>query len=286
VVLVLIAWGGWWVSPCQGEEISLGQASGFGVLGLGSTRITISGPSGVIGTLGVGPNGFGEFTGSSFVTGITFVDPTAGVKTSGSASIHPVTTSLSPAVNDALWASTKVAALAPTQTFGDLKGPATITGTGGTNVISAKSLRLSGSETLTLAGSPLDHFLFNIPGRFTLSGSSAIKLTGGVSPANVLFNILGPESVGTVALTGSSKGVGTFLVPERSFSFGPSVIEGSVLAGGKDIRIHSGARLKQPPSTDTHPPTVASVPEPASWTLTAVGALALAGYGWRRARKS
>src|SRR5262249_19005925 len=159
---------------------------------------------GVIGTLGVGPEGFGEFTGSSFVTGITFVDPTAGVKTSGSATIHPTVTSLTPAVNDALWASAQVAALAPTQTFGELKGSARITGNGGTNVIAAKSIQLSGSETLTLAGGPQDHFLFNVPGRFTLTGSSAIKLTGGVAPTNVLFNVLGPEDVGKVALTGSS----------------------------------------------------------------------------------
>src|SRR5262249_23274213 len=72
-VLVLIAWGCLPVSPCRGEEIYLGQAGHFGVLGLTGTHITISGPSGVTGTLGVGPNGSGEFTGSAFVTGVTFV---------------------------------------------------------------------------------------------------------------------------------------------------------------------------------------------------------------------
>jgi hypothetical protein len=148
-------------------------------------------------------------------------------------------------------------------------------------VIAAQSIRLSGSETLTLEGGPHDSFLFNVPGRFDLSGSSAIKLTGGVDSYSVLFNVLGPEDVGKVGLSGSSKGVGTFLVPERSFTFGPSVIEGSVIAGGRDIVIHSGAHLIQPP-----PAAAASAPEPASLTLMVVGALALAGYGWCRSRKS
>jgi len=286
-VLVLIAWCSLPGSPCHGENISLGQASEFGVLGLTGTHITISGPSGVTGNLGVGPNGFGQFTGSSFVTDITFVDPTAGVRTSGSASINPTVTSLALAVNDALQASAQIAALAPTQTFGDIKSSATITGNGGTNVISAQSIRLSGRETLTLAGGPHDSFLFNVPGSFNLSGASAIKLTGGVVPTDVLFNILGSEDVGKVALSGQTTGVGTFLVPERSFSFGPSVIDGSVISGGKDIEIHSGAHLTQPhPPTGIVPGAIETAPEPASFNLMAVGVLTFACYGWHHARKS
>jgi choice-of-anchor A domain-containing protein len=264
--------------------ITLGQAGDFGVLGLTGTRITISGPSGVTGNLGVGPNGFGTFSGSSFVTGSTLVDPTAGVRTSGRARINPTVTNLAPAVSDALQASARIAALAPTQTFGDIKRSAVITGNGGTNVISAQSIRLSGRDTLTLAGGPHDSFLFNVPGRFTLSGTSAIKLTGGVDPANVLFNILGPEKAGKVALSGHTTGVGTFLVPERSFSFGPSVIDGSVIVGGKFLKIHSGAHLTQP-RTGTVPGAV-NAPEPTSLALMAVGAVALACYGRQRARKS
>ena len=279
-VMVLITWCCLSVSPCHGEVIHLGRASDFAVLGSTGTHITISGPSGVTGDLGVGPNGFGEFSGSAFVTGSTLVDPTAGVRTSGSASINPTVSQVAPAIDDALQASARIAALAPTQTFGDINDFATITGNGGANVIAAQSIRLSGSDTLTLAGGPHDSFLFNVPGRFNLSGTSAIKLTGGVVPTNVLFNVLGPEDVGKVELTGKTIGVGTFLVPERSFSFGPSVIEGSVFAGGKDIQIHSGAHLTQPLSTPD------TAPEPATLTLMAVGALALAGYGWRRCRES
>jgi hypothetical protein len=278
-VVVLIAWCCLSAPPRAGAQIHLGQASGFGVLGLTGTHITISGPSGVTGNLGVGPSGSGVFSGSAFVTGSTLVDATAGVKTSGSASITPTASNLAPAVNDALQASARIAALSPTQTFGDIKGSSTISGDGGTNVISAQSIRLSGKDTLTLAGGPHDSFFFNVPGSFDLSGSSAIKLTGGVDPTNVLFNVLGPEGAGKVTLSGSSTGVGIFLVPDRSFTFGPSVIKGSVIAGGKDIVIHSGARLIQPPPA-------AEAPEPASLTLLAVGTLALAGYSWRRARKS
>jgi hypothetical protein len=279
-VMVLVAGCCLSVSPCQGGMISLGQAGDFKVLGLTGTHIAISGPSGVTGNLGVGPDGFGDFSGSAYVTGTTFVDPTAGIKTSGNASIHPLSGNLAPAVSDALQASAQVAALAATQTFGDIKNSATITGNGGTNVISALSIRLSGSEALTLVGGPRDTFLFNVPGRFGLSGTSAIQLSGGVLPTNVLFNILGPEDVGTVDLSGKSLGIGTFLLPERSFSLGPAVLEGSVIAGGKDIRIHSGAHVRQTP------PTLDTAPEPASLTLLAVGALAFAGYGWRRSRKA
>src|SRR5262245_19537220 len=230
-VMVLVAWCCLPGSPCRGEEIRLGMAGDFGVLGLTGTHISVSGHSGVVGNLGVGPHGFGKFSGWAFVTGSTFVDPTAGLKTSGHASIHPTVTDLAPAVHDALQASAKVAALAPTQTFGDIKGSKTITGNGGTNVISVLSLRLSGKETLTLAGGPDDTFLFNVPGTFKLSGKSAIKLTGGVLPNHVLFNVLG---TGKVSFSRHTTEVGTFLAPERSFSLG-GALEGAVIAGGKDI---------------------------------------------------
>jgi hypothetical protein len=177
-VMGLIAWCWLSVAPCHGEMIYLGQAGDFGVLGLTGTHITISGSSGVTGNLGVGPNGSGKFSGSTLVTGATRVDPTAGIKTSGSASINPTVTDLTAAVYDAFRASAQIAALAPTQTFGGIQGSQTITGNGGTNVISAQSIHLSGT--------------------FTLSGKSAITLSGGVDPANVHFNILGTEKVGTV----------------------------------------------------------------------------------------
>src|SRR5262249_61867428 len=100
----------------------------------------------------------------------------------------------------------------------------TITGYGGTDVIAARSVPLCGSETLTLVCGPSDSFLFNVPGRFVLSGTSSIHLSGGVLPTNVLFNVLGSEKGGTVEFTGKSLAIGTFLIPDRSFSLGPAVL--------------------------------------------------------------
>src|SRR5262249_62087092 len=99
------------------------------------------------------------------------VTPPPGARTGGRASTNPTVTTLAPAVHDALQASARIAALAPTQTFGDIKGSAVITGNGATNVIAAQSIRLSGRDTLTLAGGPHDSFLFNVPDRFTLSAA-------------------------------------------------------------------------------------------------------------------
>jgi choice-of-anchor A domain-containing protein len=173
---------------------------------------------------------------------------------------------LAQAVQDARQASMAIAALSPTQSFGNIQGNGntTLTGNGGYNVIDVQSIKLSGKGSLTLSGGPQDHFQINVFGPFSLSGSSAITTTGGVLPFNVVFNALGQ---GKINFSGPSTVDGTILAPDRSFSIGPGRVYGSVIAGGKDLDIHSGAEVVK----------VAHAPEPSSLSLLAIGSLGSLG---------
>ena len=75
---------------------------------------------------------------------------------------------------------------------------------------------------------------------------SEIKLTGGLQPGHVLFNIVG--SGPDVIIAKLSKGAGTFLAPERKFSLNSfSIIEGAVIAGGT-LDISSQSQVIKPAS--------------------------------------
>jgi len=74
----------------------------------------------------------------------------------------------------------------------DVRDPwngSSITGNGCINVIDVTNISLS-AGTLTLNGGPTDSFIINVSGTMTLSGGSAIVLSG-MSPSQVLFNIEG-----------------------------------------------------------------------------------------------
>jgi choice-of-anchor A domain-containing protein len=243
-------------------NLSLGLAGQFTALSLTGTSDIISGPSGVHGDYGVGPKGVLNISGSSFASGTVSLNTdgnpadNAALITSGSAWVGSVVnTDLTGAVSDALAASATYAGLTPTQTFGDVTAPTTIVGNGGTNVISARSINLSGSTILTLSGGANDVFIINVTGALASSGSGTIRLVGGVLPSQVLFNALGSGGGAmTVNLSGTSVFEGTILAPHRDFSIGPATLDGAVICGGSTLQVHSGAQV----TTDLFSPPVAA----------------------------
>src|SRR4029077_6604403 len=61
----------------------------------------------------------------------------------------------------------------------------------GKYVMNLSNFVLSGGSTLTLNGAAGSAFVLNITGKFDISGASQIKLTGGLTPSDVLFNVRG-----------------------------------------------------------------------------------------------
>jgi choice-of-anchor A domain-containing protein len=179
--------------------------------------------------------------------GILYEDPTETIV------IHPdlvvtggvVVQNLSGAVSDALAASAAAAALAPTQTFGDITTATTITGNGGLNVIAVNSFNMH--DMLTISGGPSDTFIFNVSGAFTWNG--ATMTLSGVSPSRVLFNFPTTGSLINI-FKPVGHAAGTFLAPLRSITLDKATLDGAIIGGGhacgdpaNQITIHSAATL-------------------------------------------
>ncbi|HJT82274.1 MAG TPA: ice-binding family protein [Chthoniobacterales bacterium] len=142
---------------------------------------------------------------------------------------------------DALRASTGAANLATSPQFSSLKEinlndhkELTIMGDGCT-VLSLKNFKLSGDSVLTLTGDPGTAFVINVKNDFKLSGDSRIVLAGGLTPADVLFNVIG--SGGKVELSGKSMGSGILLAARREVKLtGSSMWTGEVIA--RKVHVH------------------------------------------------
>jgi len=84
-----------------------------------------------------------------------------------------------------------------------------------------------------------------------LNGTSKILVSGGVTPGDVLYDIVGTGP--DVAFSGGGGGVnccaaivdGTLLAPQRKISLSPGLVNGEVISG-LDISIVSGASVRCP----------------------------------------
>jgi hypothetical protein len=208
----------------------LGAAGEFSVLDINHGSLTIR-HSSLAGDAGVGPQSSAEIRTTS-LDGAVDVDPSGFLKPrNGSAkdwfSNGVVTESLSQARDDANAASAAYAALAPTQSFGNLKASTTIHGNGGINVIDVKSVDLS-HKTLTLDGGPADAFIFNVARDFTFDQSTTV-LTGGVTADHVVFNFA--HAASSIDIENSPNVAGTFLAPRSSLTLaGSSSFDGELIA--------------------------------------------------------
>jgi hypothetical protein len=146
---------------------------------------------------------------------------------------------------DVLALSAQIAALPPTQTFGDITGATTITRTAALNVIRVNSINLV-KKNLTLIGNSTDTFLINVTSPtalFVLNGVHVI-LSGGLTPNHVVFNF--PGTGGTVQVFKQNSGLnGTLLAPQRDITIDNVTdnpwVTGSVI--GSTVNVHSGARV-------------------------------------------
>ena len=233
-------------SPCPPANafFGLGAAGGFTVLGLSGANVVISeGATLVRGNVGLGPNDTGDLLKAK-IDGALILDPTSNPD------IHPdlqvtggiISLNLNPAVNAALAANANLAALASSQTFGDITKSTTLTGNGSVNVISLKSVNMV-KGTITITGSSSDVFVFNVAGQFNFS-SSQIKLVG-VSANNILWNFPVTGTGDINIFKDVTVAYGVFLAPNRNIVIDHTVTTGEVIGGGQ-IRIHSAATVVCP----------------------------------------
>ena len=215
-------------SPALADTFGLGTAGpgNWGILETGANQVSISGPGGGItlnpgataGQANLGINSGGKLNASSGTIPGTYYKFT-GNSDSGSSSgtIASTTVSsaagnatLATAASNATTASANLAGLTPNQTFAAVIATSTTINATvpGENVVNLLlGINLGNGTTLTLNGSASQSFVINIPAGGITLGSASILLTGGLTPANVIFNVTGGQNVSLNGAGGVINGI-------------------------------------------------------------------------------
>ena len=286
-IIILIGLVAFTPSTASAVVIDLGDASKYAVLSMkqdtDAPSLGLTSDSSITGDVGIGPgtnstNGSYSKSSGASVVGKVFLAP--GTDTSGvngpNGGTFVLNSDLSSAIADALQAASDVGALGATQIFGNITTTQTINGNGGINVISATKIDLSGNKALTLNGTPSEYFIFKLTEFIGLSGTSDIVFSGGVSGSHVLYYVSKTTSNGdhnfVVEVTGDSTMNGTILAPFGDIKFHGQLLNGALI--GNDINLGSHGDLTYLPFQPTNPPSqAATIPEPASVLLLAIGLL-------------
>ena len=218
----------------KADPVSLGAASGFTVLGIGNTKISINGGNGVHGT--VGSNGQIALDNPSNIFGDVILGSSGSFKSTAQL---PVTVTqnaalISQAGADARAASTFAAGLAATNSLTSIhfsNSSQTLNGGAMVNVLNLTEVNLN-HGTLILNAPAGGSFVLNVSGDFVLNTGS-ILLAGGLTANDVLINVTGTGS--NAAFTGggnSSVVFGTLLVVDRNIQLSPGMVNGRIIGGG------------------------------------------------------
>ena len=230
------------------------------------------GPADVIGNVGIGGSGRLSMS-NSYINGIVYRD--AGTETltgrtsyysggsTGGNNLSLYVTDATNASNAASLLNVNATGTGPTAlSFGGaLSGspasgpisiainnaPASITGVGGqTYVLNLTDLVLQGASTiLTLSGSNTTNYVFNISRNLSLASQAKILLSGGLTEANVLYNVKSNAIQYDVSLSGASELHGTILATTRAVKeTGGSVVYGEVIA--KTVSLSGSSKVINP----------------------------------------
>jgi choice-of-anchor A domain-containing protein len=226
----------------------VGAATDCSVLELDGGSVSITGPSGVVGDICIGPGGKLTMTGGSFTTNVR-LDASATFTQSGGGSrgttFQPV--DLSPEIGGANTAVTTAGGLNCDLNLGTISSNTTITATANPTVACVDNINLSGGKVVTLAGATGTSLIIRVTGAVNLSGSSKliISANSGLQPKNVLYDLVGSGPAFTV--TGGGQIDGTILAPHRDVKLSVVKVNGEVISA-QNITIVSGAAVKCPPS--------------------------------------
>jgi hypothetical protein len=243
---------------------TLGSAgpSDYGLLILStSPNPHINGPGISTGNIGLSSPSNLNLDNPAVVNGNLFLGNTASFQNTGTLNGNIFTN------QDARLNAANAAALNAAKVFGQLatskaftgvtsiNGTTALTGTTGTNVLNLSSINLGNKQTLTLTGPAGTQFVINDSGGLVLN-SGIIVLGGGVTPSDVVVNVMGDVQT-SGGLNNESIINGIVLDIKGNINLSPGQVNGEVIAGGNTVQFASGATFFQ-----TSP-----VPEPSAFAI-------------------
>jgi type VI secretion system secreted protein VgrG len=235
-------------------DVNLGSAGGFAVLA--GTTVTNTGPSVILGNVGVGPG--------TAVTGFSYISPGVGTVYAGDAAATQAESDLTTAYNFAA-AETGGTSL----TGQDLGGMTLSAGV----YVFASSAQLTGTLILDAHGDANAVFIFQIGSTLTTASNASIEVINGGSANNVFFQVGSSATLGTgtdfegniLALTSITMTTGSSIGCGRALA-----LNGAVTMDTNDVSI-SGTNC------GTVADTSSAVSEPNSAAIMIVGLLCVIG---------
>jgi len=252
---------GLWCAVCLDAQIALGPTvDTFGVLA-GST-VTNSGPTVVLGNLGVSPG--------TAITGFAGIAPggpgvVTGTINSANGLAAQAQSELTTAYNAASGAASTGVASA------DLGGQTLFAGV----YTNATSIGITGTLTLDAQGNPNAQFIFQMGSTLTTASNSSVLLINGAQASNVFWK------VGSSATLGTTSSLAGNILAQVSISLGTgAVLQGRALARTGAVTLLSNTITAPAGALGPPPPLV--TPAPSSLILVTT---ALVGVVVFRSRK-
>lgn len=281
-------------SPASARSLGFGAyADSYGILtgsqaGGTAGTFTFTGSGTSVGSdVGVGNNEALSGNRSASISGTLYQDQ-AVTGSLGASNLPTISSNPATGIANAIAFSAAAGALTATNTaITSITGSTKINLSAGQNVLNIDDFSLGSSDTLTISGAANSLLIINDSGDFDISGSSVdIKLTGGITASDILFNITGTGS--TVSIDGGSKKkqsdtlVGTILAPSRNIALdGYATLTGSVIgAFGTQSTAYSFTDGASTGHFDIA--YMAYAPEPSSLAVLGVALGGLGFIRWRR----
>lgn len=228
-----------------------------------STKDELNGTVKVVGDFGAAGAGNVKLGSNSSIRGDLYYDQDGRLERDKKARItgtifHDDATDalLDQAAIDAVNASTFAGSLPTSPAFASMREinlgdhkQLTITGDGCT-VLSLKNFKLGGDSVLTLTGTAGTAFVINVQSQFRLTGNAQIVLAGGLTAADVLFNVKGTGE--KVEINGKTTMNGILLAAKREVHLhDSSTVIGEVI--GNKLRMDGSAKVIGAVSPSTNP---------------------------------